>query len=251
MGRRVLVCLVLTCIMMIPAASAPAADNSPPEGFTSLFNGKDLSGWKVPEGDNGHWRVVDGVIDYDAQSEAKGDKNLWTEREFVDFELHVEWRIKEAPWVNPNVMYILPDGTTARDITGKPLRLPLPDSDSGVFLRGSGRHQLNIWCWPIGSGEMYGLRTRSPDVPRTACRRHAANAGGQAGRRVESLSRHGRREYRHGRPQREDRHCGGDDSRSASPRRVALQHHGGKRGGEWNSPPSLVQFKKHLHQAAG
>jgi hypothetical protein len=55
MGRRVLACLVLTC-MMIPAASAPAADNSPPEGFTSLFNGKDLSGWKVPEGDNGHWR---------------------------------------------------------------------------------------------------------------------------------------------------------------------------------------------------
>ena len=24
---------------------------------------------------------------------------------------------------------------------------------------------------------------------------------------------------------------------------IALQHHGGKRGGEWNSPPSLVQFK--------
>ena len=24
---------------------------------------------------------------------------------------------------------------------------------------------------------------------------------------------------------------------------IVLQHHGGKRGGEWNSPPSLVQFK--------
>ena len=43
----------------------------PPEGFVSLFNGKDLTGWKVPEGDGGHWKVVDGVIDYDAGSQAK------------------------------------------------------------------------------------------------------------------------------------------------------------------------------------
>ena len=25
---------------------APAADNTPPPGFTALFNGKDLTGWK-------------------------------------------------------------------------------------------------------------------------------------------------------------------------------------------------------------
>ena len=25
--------------------------------------------------------------------------------------------------------------------------------------------------------------------------------------------------------------------------RIALQHHGGKRDGKWNSPPSLLQFK--------
>ena len=132
-----------------------------------MFNGKDLSGWKVPDGDNGHWKVVDGVIDYDAQSEAKGDKDLWTEREFNDFELHVEWRIKKAPWVNPNVMYILPDGTTAHDITGKPLHLPLPDSDSGVFLRGSGppAQHLVLAHWIRRDVR---LRHGSPDVPRTA-----------------------------------------------------------------------------------
>ena len=135
-----------------------AADNTPPEGFTSLFNGKYFTGWKVPEGDNGHWKVVDGVIDYDALSEAKGDKSLYTEREFGDFVLHVDWRIKETPFVNPNVRYILPDGTHARDITGQELKLSLPDSDSGIFLRGSGKNQVNIWCWPIGSGEFYGYR---------------------------------------------------------------------------------------------
>ena len=42
--------------------------------FASIFNGKDLTGWKIPAGDNGHWKVVDGVVDYDAASEATGDK---------------------------------------------------------------------------------------------------------------------------------------------------------------------------------
>src|SRR4051794_4098816 len=35
------------------------------EGFIPLFDGKDLAEWKVPEGDNGHWKILDGVIDYD------------------------------------------------------------------------------------------------------------------------------------------------------------------------------------------
>jgi hypothetical protein len=25
--------------------------------------------------------------------------------------------------------------------------------------------------------------------------------------------------------------------------RIALQHHGGKQNGQWNSPPSLLQYK--------
>ena len=59
------------------------ADNDPPPGFVALFNGRDLSGWKVPAGDNGHWKVIDGAIDCDAQSESKiADKSLWSEREF-------------------------------------------------------------------------------------------------------------------------------------------------------------------------
>src|SRR5688572_16608892 len=85
-------------LWIIPAClpfAISGAENEPPQGFTSLFNGRDFSGWKVPEGDNGHWKVVDGVIDYDAASEAKGEKSLQSEREFVDFVLHVDWRIKE------------------------------------------------------------------------------------------------------------------------------------------------------------
>src|SRR5687767_6999401 len=133
---------------------------------TSLFNGKDLEGWKIPEGDGGHWKVVDGVIDYDARSEAK-DKNLWSAKEYGDFTLHVEWRIKETPWVNPNVKDILPDGTHKKGPDGKEINLALPDSDSGILLRGNGKYQVNIWCWPVGSGEVYGVRmdkNSPPDV---------------------------------------------------------------------------------------
>ena len=76
---------------------ASGSEGQPPAGFATLFNGKDFSNWKVPPGDNGHWKVMDGVIDYDAESEAAGDKGLWSEKEFGDFVLQVDWRIKETP----------------------------------------------------------------------------------------------------------------------------------------------------------
>jgi len=123
-----------------PAKPTKEVDNVAPHGFTSLFNGRDFTGWKVPEGDGGHWKVIDGVIDYDAESEAKGDKSLWMIRQFGDFILRVDWRIKETPYINPWVHYVLPDGTHERDIKGQVMQMVLPDSDSGIFLRGAGKN---------------------------------------------------------------------------------------------------------------
>ncbi len=242
--HRLLPILTLATIAgLLLGNMARAADNVPPAGFESLFNGRDFAGWTIPVGDNGHWKVVDGVIDYDARSEAPGDKNLWTEREYGDFILKVDWRIKETPYINPRVPYILPDGTHARDTQGKPLTLSLPDSDSGIFLRGQGRYQVNIWCWPIGSGEMYGIRMdpkTSPELraavtPRTQADKPVGEwnqfeitvrgntvsviLNGKSvlpGATIPDLPRRGR---------------------------LALQHHGAERDGQWTSPPSLVQFK--------
>src|SRR5690625_1581807 len=90
-------------------ADAEAAGQSEQNEFTSLFNGEDFTGWIVPEGDNGHWRVVDGVIDYDAMSEAPGDKNLWTEKEDGDFVLRLHWKRKETPFINHSVRIIRHD----------------------------------------------------------------------------------------------------------------------------------------------
>jgi hypothetical protein len=139
------------------------------DGFQSLFNGDDLSGWVIPEGDNGHWKVVDGVIDYDARSEATGDRNLRTAEEFGDFILKIDWRLKETSGAY-DVPIVLSDGTYLTDARGKKLTIKTPNADSGVYLRGHPQAQINIWTWPIGSGEIYGIRNN----PETAADIRAA-----------------------------------------------------------------------------
>jgi hypothetical protein len=125
-------------------------------GYTNLFNGKDLSGWILPDGDNGHWSVIDGVIDYDARSEAEGDKNLWSEKEYGDFSLHVEWRFKGYGDHLFPLPTILPDGTYLKDKDGNTIQPLGPNSDSGILLKGVG--QTNLWCWSVGSGELWSVR---------------------------------------------------------------------------------------------
>ena len=112
-GAPIAVVVILGGLAAVSAAGLGASD------FVSLFNGRDFAGWKVPAGDNGHWRVVDGVIDYDAESEAAGDKSLWTERSFGNFVLKVDWRLKATPYVNPSVPIILFDGTHKKDADGR------------------------------------------------------------------------------------------------------------------------------------
>ncbi|WP_422925713.1 3-keto-disaccharide hydrolase [Singulisphaera sp. PoT] len=236
--------LVLSAVSLLTVSLAWAGEVETPEGFTPLFNGKDFTGWKVPEGDNGHWKVVDGIIDYDALSEAKGDKTLWSEKEYTDFVLKLDWRIKEAPFINKNIPYILPNGTHAKDIHGKELKLALPDADSGVYLRGDGHYQVNIWCWPIGSGEMYSVRMDPKTLPEV---RAAVTPKFQADKPVG--------EWNHFEITVKGKTVSVElNGKLVVPSatvpdlpaigKLALQHHGGKnKKGEWSGPPSLVQFK--------
>jgi hypothetical protein len=220
------------------------SQDAPPPGFTPLFNGKDLTGWRVPAGDNGHWRVVDGVIDYDAQSEAAGEKSLWTEREYGDFTLRVDWRIKETPYTNPNVHIIRPDGTSKLGPDGKPVLMAVPDSDSGIFVRGSSKAQVNIWCWPVGSGEVYGYRT---DDKMPASVRAAVTPKKLADRNIgewntfEITVRGSRLTV----ALNGERVIENAELPELPPRgRIALQHHGSRKDGAWISPPALVQFRR-------
>ncbi len=211
--------------------------------FVSLFNGKDLTGWKVPAGDNGHWKVVDGVIDYDAASEAPGDKSLYSEKSFGDFTLRLEWRIKATPYVNQNVLIVRPDGTHKKDENGKDIRISVPDSDSGVYLRGTSKAQVNIWCWPIGSGEVYGYRTDNsmPASVRAGVTpsKHADNNIGEWNQFEITMRGTRLTVVLNG----ETVINNADLPGVAASGPIALQHHGSKKGDAWTSSPSLVQFR--------
>ena len=220
------------------SAGGGAAPDSVP-----LFNGRDLAGWKIPAGDNGHWRVVDGVIDYDAESEAAGDKSLWSTQEFGDFVLRVEWRIKSTPYTNPSVPIIRFDGTHKKDASGKEIRIAVPDSDSGIYLRGSSKAQVNIWGWPTGSGEVYGYRT---DASMPAAVRAGVTPKRNADRDIGAwnsfeITMRGSRltVVLNGEEVVSNAELPGVAARGA----IALQHHGEKKNGVWVQPPSLVQFR--------
>lgn len=233
---------ILLLLSAFPCLALASPDPAP-EGFQSLFNGKDLSGWVIPEGDNGHWKVLDGVIDYDAQSEATGDKNLWTEQEYGDFELRLDWRIKETTGFY-DVPYVLPDGSTVKGPDGKNLTHPMPNADSGIYLRGMSKYQLNIWCWPIGSGEVYGIRNNEklPQEIRAGVtpRLKADHPVGHWNTFVITMKGDRLTVVLNGHTIIENALLPEVPEKG----RIALQHHGGKKpDGTWSPASSLVQFR--------
>ncbi len=244
MKMKTLLSLMLVLLFFLPSCVQKTdGQKEPPEGFISLFNGKDFSNWKVPEGDNGHWKILEGVIDYDAESEAE-DKNLWSEKSYKDFILYVDWRIKETPWDNPRVPLILPSGLHKLNEHGEEIQMVVPDSDSGILLRGQGKSQVNIWCWPIGSGEVYGYRMDEempPEVRRAVTPiTNADHNIGEWNTFMIKLSNNQLTVELNGIIVIENALLPGLPE--AGP--IGLQHHGGKNDqGEWNSPPALVQFR--------
>lgn len=121
MLRRIGLCAMIALGMLAGALRAQEADR---DGFVSLFNGKDLSGWKATDDMKKHWVVEDGIIKYSGKS-----RDLWTEAKYKDFVLKVDWRI------------------------------PAEGTDSGIYVRGNSKSQVNIWTDKLGSGEVYGYRT--------------------------------------------------------------------------------------------
>ncbi len=125
------VCLVLSLSLYAADEKSTEPINSPPPGFTALFNGKDLTGWqgvipivqrnklkadpeayekKVKEMNAKvfpHWTIKDGVLYYDGKS-----NSLQTIKDYGNFELLIDWKIEEK-------------------------------GDSGIYLRG--QPQVQIW----------------------------------------------------------------------------------------------------------
>ncbi len=149
----------------LPGTNPPACVVAQEDrGFQSLYNGIDFRGWRWDPGHEGHWKANDWRLEYDGKSEAE-DKNLWTEKEYKNFTLIVDWRMPRKPVVE-NVPIILPDGSYLMDEEGNQVTAAVEDAgDSGIYLRGSSKSQINIWQWPCGSGEIWGYRLDSNQPP--------------------------------------------------------------------------------------
>jgi hypothetical protein len=146
-------------VQELPATKALAPEDiaKPPEGFQPLYTGVDLSGWKVSADTAKHWKAADWVLEHDG-GHGEGDPHLWSEKEYGDFVLIADWRWTAKPVTNA-LPVILPDGSRAKNPDGSAKTEMVPDAgDSGIYLRGSDRSQVNIWCWPVGSGEVYDYR---------------------------------------------------------------------------------------------
>jgi len=82
----------LAVVLLLPVAGGVAGI---PDGFTALFNGKDLAGWHISQvnhhGDSRGWSVEDGVL-LATQDRPGNGGILLTDRKYRDFEVSLEIR---------------------------------------------------------------------------------------------------------------------------------------------------------------
>src|SRR6516164_5418614 len=84
--------LPLLIIVVFPNSARPDEDSAP-VGFKALFNGKDLTGWKVREGGNPKvWGAEKGLL----YVNGKGGDWLMTEKEYSDFEMRLDFKLPKA-----------------------------------------------------------------------------------------------------------------------------------------------------------
>ena len=80
--------LSASTLALLFAAASVFAGGDPPKGFETLFNGKDLTGWKS-NADMKKWGAENGVI----FCSGGGGGWLMTEKEYGDFELRLEYKM--------------------------------------------------------------------------------------------------------------------------------------------------------------
>jgi len=127
------------------------------EGFVSLYNGLSLSEWEMKSGHQGHWTAARWKIDYDGKSEEQ-DKCLWSRQSFKDFVLIADVKLTRTPeeTLLP-VVSAMGENLKHADGTLKKKAVAYA-GDTGIYLRGTSKCQINIGNRNIGSGEIYGYR---------------------------------------------------------------------------------------------
>lgn len=116
---RILVLSFFVCIFFLQAEAQEA------KKAKSIFNGKNLKGWAVPE-NNIYWTVEDGNLWAKSDPERKGSI-LWTKKEYKDFMLEGDFLMGEG--VVDSGFFLRSEndqiqigisGSLKRDLTGSP-----------------------------------------------------------------------------------------------------------------------------------
>jgi hypothetical protein len=76
----------LSVVLLLGMGSAAAE-----KGFVSLFNGRDLTGWQLVRGKGPGYVVENGIL----VCPADGGGNLFTDREYANFILRLEFKLEE------------------------------------------------------------------------------------------------------------------------------------------------------------
>jgi hypothetical protein len=227
-------------ILVTPAFAAPPEG----EGWVSLFNGKDLSSFDFQPNQKDIWTIVDGTIDCDPKQGRKGDMSLWSKKSYEDFEIVMDWKLKETKG-KYDMPVVLPSGLHKKDANGNDIIEKRANADSGLYVRGTSKAQINIWCWPIGSGEVYGYRmddSMSDEVRAGVTPNEPAdNPVGEWNTFHITMKGDRLTVVLNGKTVLDKAQLPGVPARGP----LALQHHGGydARTDTWNSASSLVQFK--------
>lgn len=92
--RRFLLGLCLVCLSQTVAIGDDTSKDTAtvPEGYVSLFNGKDLTGWKIHNGKLASWGADKGLL------VVKGGGGGWlmTDKEYGNFELRLEFKVPKG-----------------------------------------------------------------------------------------------------------------------------------------------------------
>jgi hypothetical protein len=86
----------------------PRKLNVPPEGFTVLFNGRDLTGWHTPPLVKEYWSIEDGVLKSPGLIENWG-ASLSTQKHYRDFILMLDFRMPTISDSGINFRRLIPE----------------------------------------------------------------------------------------------------------------------------------------------
>jgi hypothetical protein len=124
--------LALLALTLAAAGTIPAQTVQPPEGFTALFNGRDLSGWQGIQRDLDPRKLAAMSADERARMTA-----AWTD----DAKKH--WHVENGELVNDGEGSYLATDKEYGDIELLIEYKTVPRADSGIYLRGT--PQVQIW----------------------------------------------------------------------------------------------------------